>query len=53
MVEIKGLPDLVQRRTLVHGDVFGLVALDLVLRVGRAGVMGVAPVDMDPGYAAA
>lgn|SRR5687768_4189112 len=27
------LTDLVQRRTLVHGDVIGLVALDLVLRL--------------------
>src|SRR6185312_14702924 len=45
--------DFVQRRALVHGDVVGLVALDLVLRIvlaavaGVALVVGVAGVDLD------
>src|SRR3546814_18080995 len=34
--------DLVQRRALVHGDVVGLVALDLVLRIGFAATAHVA-----------
>src|ERR1039457_6502862 len=33
--------DLVQRGAFVHRNVVGLVTLDLVLRVVRAGVMGV------------
>jgi len=45
--------DLVQCRTLVHGNVLGLVALDFVLRLIFAGVtwmalvLGVAGVDFD------
>src|SRR6185437_1354234 len=33
--------DFMQRRTLMHRDVIGLVALDLVLRIVGARVMGV------------
>ena len=45
--------DLVQRRALVHGDVLGLVAFDLILRLIFARVawmsllLGVAGVDLD------
>ena len=45
--------DLVQRRALVHRDVIGLVALDLVLRIGFAAtvrvalVVGIARVHLD------
>src|SRR5699024_10329696 len=49
--------DLLQRAALVHGDVVGPVALDLVLRLVPAGMAGVALVlriaGVDPGDPAA